>query len=277
MAQIGQINKLIIIRILDDGACLDGGESGEIFLPLTDVPQSCRAGDELEVFVYADREDHLRATVKSPRVTVGQFAFLRVVASKMAGVYLDWGLDRDLFVPRSEQQESMKEGRSYVVFVFFDEKTKRITASSKLEKFIGLEPPDFKEGEEVDLLIYAQTDLGYKAVVNSTHGGMIYSNEVFQTLLAGQQMKGYIKKIREDGKIDLSLQRPGYGKVDDISQDILDQIKELGGRIGVTDKSPPEEIYALFGVSKKTFKKAIGSLYKQRLIVLDASGVKLAD
>ena len=276
MAQIGRINKLTVKSARDYGVHLDGGELGDILLPIRYVPEHCQVGDEVEVFIYVDREDHLRATTQRPEVTVGQFAALPVVSNSASGAYLDWGLELDLFVPRSEQQHKMEEGKSYVVFVFLDEKTNRITASAKLDKFLGLQPPDYKEGEEVDLIIYERTDLGYKAVVNLYHEGMVYENEVFQTLYLGQQLKGYIKKIREDLKIDLSLQRPGYQAVDDLSQSILEIIKEHGGRIAVTDKSQPEEIYSLFGVSKKTFKKVIGALYKKRLITIDPSGIELA-
>ena len=275
MAQIGRINKLTIKRIRDYGAHLDGGESGDIILPKRDVPAQCQPGDEVEVFVYIDREKSLRATTKKPLVTVGQFGALQVVANSPAGAYLDWGLHRDLLVPQREQQSRMEEGRSYVVYVYFDEQGNRITGSTKLDKFLDLQPPAYVEGEEVDLVICAQTDLGYKAIVNNGHWGMIYKNEVFQELYVGQRLRGYIKKIREDFKIDLSLQQSGYQKVDDISQGILETIKDHGGVIGVTDKSPPEDIYSLFGVSKKVFKKAIGALYKKRLISIDTNGIKL--
>jgi len=276
MAQIGKINKLRIKRIRDYGAHLDGGESGDILLPIRYLPEKSQPGDEVEVFVYADREDHLRATTQKPQAMVGQFARLRVVASTSSGAFLDWGLEKELFVPKGEQQDKMKEGKSYVVFVFLDEKTNRIAASAKLDKFLSQLSPDYEEGEEVDLIIYEQTDLGYRAVINHSHGGMVYKNEVFQKLLVGQQVKGYIKKIREDLKIDLSLQKPGYQGVDDVAQAIFKTIKDHGGRIAVTDKSRPEDIYSLFGVSKKTFKKAIGALYKKRLITIDTNGVKLA-
>ena len=276
MAQIGRINTLTVKGRRDYGVHLDGGDSGDILLPTRYVPENCQPGDEVEVFVYVDREDHLRATTQRPEVTVGQFAILPVVSNSTSGAYLDWGLDLDLFVPKSEQQNRMVEGKSYVVYVFLDEKTNRITASSKIDKFLGLQPPAYKEGEEVDLIIYERTELGYKAVVNLYHEGMVYENEVFQKLYLGQQLKGYIKKIREDLKIDLCLQQPGYQGVDDISQSILETIKAHGGKITVTDKSQPEEIYSLFGISKKTFKKAIGALYKKRLIIISPSGIELA-
>lgn len=276
MVEIGRINKLTIKRKLDYGAHLDGGESGDILLPKKYVPEKCQSGNEVEVFVYVDREERLRATTQKPYVTVGQFAKLRVVANSSSGAYLDWGLQKDLLVPKREQHAKMEEGKSYVVFVFLDKKTNHITASSKLDKFLDLQSPNYDEGEEVDLFICYKTDLGYKAVVNNSHWGMVYKNEVFQKLHIGQQLKGYIKIIREDLKIDISLQQSGYQKVDNISQSILKTIKDLGGSIAVTDKSPPEDIYSLFGISKKTFKKAIGALYKKRLITIDTNGIKLA-
>ncbi|KPJ97510.1 MAG: GntR family transcriptional regulator [Desulfobacterales bacterium SG8_35] len=276
MAQIGKINKLRVTRLRDYGAHLDGGASGDILLPKRHVPKNCRPGDEIEVFVYAEGPNRLRATTRKPYATVGQFAPLRVAANTPSGSFLEWGLQKDLLVPKKEQHTGMEEGRSYVVFVFLDEKTNRITASAKLDKFFSQQPPDYAEGEEVDLLIYDKTDMGYKAVVNNAHGGMIYKNEVFQALHIGRQVKGYIKKIRADGKIDLSLQPSGYKKVDAVSRSILKTIKEHGGSIAVTDNSPPEDIYSLFGVSKKTFKKAIGALYKKRLISLNTDGIKLA-
>lgn len=276
MAQLGKLNTLKIKNKLDDGVSLDGGVSGDILLPKKYVPRDCKPGDEVEVFVYADKEERLLATTRKPSATVGQFARLRVVANSSSGAYLDWGLQKDLLVPKREQQAVMEVGKSYIVYVFLDVKTNRIAASSKLDKFLSRHPPGYSEGEEVDILIYDTTDLGYKVFVNNAHEGMVYKNEVFRKLFIGQQLKGYIKKIREDLKIDVSLQKSGYRAVDDVSQAILDTIKEYGGRIAVTDKSPPEDIYSLFGVSKKSFKKAIGALYKQRLITLDAKGIRLA-
>ena len=217
----------------------------------------------------------MRATTLKPYATVGQFASLRVAANSASGSFLDWGLQKDLLVPKKEQHARMEEGKSYVVFVFLDEKTGRITASAKLDKFLNLQPLHYTEGEEVDLLIYDRTDMGYKAVVNNAHGGMVYKNEVFQTLQIGQELKGYIKKIRADNKIDLSLQQPGYQKIDAVARGILKILKDHDGRLAVTDNSEPDDIYALFGISKKTFKKAIGALYKKRLISIDANGIKL--
>lgn len=276
MAEIGRINTLTVKRIRDDGLILDGGASGDILLPKRYVPKKCRPGDELAVFVYTDREKRLLATTETPHATVGQFARLRVLSSTSDGTYLDWGVQKDLLVPRGEQQVRMAEGKSYIVFVFLDKKSNRIAASSKLDKFLGLRPPDYAVGTEVDLLICDRTDLGYKVIVDDAHWGMIYKNEVFQDLQAGQRMKGYINRIREDLKIDIRLQQPGYQGIDTISRNILEKIRDSGGTMAVTDKSPPGTIYAHFGVSKKIFKKAIGTLYKKRLITIDTRGIRLS-
>lgn len=277
MVQIGKMNRLSIKAKDSDGLYLDGGESGDIFLRAKHAAQKHQTDDEIDVFVYIDKEQRLLATKQKPYAIVDEFAKLRVVATSAAGAFMGWGLKDDLFVPKSEQQNTMKEGESYVVFVFLSEKTNRITASSKLDKFLNKLPPEYVEGEEVDLLVYAWTNLGYSAVVNSSHVGMIYENEIFQNLAIGQRLKGYIKKLRDDFKIDLRLQQTGYQRVDDISQTIFDTIKGCGGMVAVTDKSPPQDIYALFGVSKKVFKKAIGALYKKKLIIIDDSGIKLLD
>jgi predicted RNA-binding protein (virulence factor B family) len=275
MAAIGRINKLKVTRKRDYGVHLDGGDSGDILLLKKYAPENCEPGDEIEVFVYGDGPQRLRATTQKPYATVGQFAKLRVTANTSSGSFLDWGLQKDLLVPKKEQHARMEEGKSYVVFVFLDKNTNRITASAKLDKFLNLLPPHYAVGEEVDLIIYSRTDMGYKAVVNNTHGGMLYKNDVFRKLHIGQELKGYIKKIRADNKIDLSLQQPGYQKIDAVSRSILKTLKDHDGRIAVTDNSKPDDVYALFGVSKKTFKKAIGALYKKRLISIDANGIKL--
>ncbi len=276
MAQIGSINKLTVSRVRDYGIHLDGGESGDILMLKKHAPAKCVPGDEVVVFVYGDGPGRIRATTRIPYATVGRFARLRVKSNSASGSFLDWGLEKDLLVPKKEQHSPMEAGRSYVVFVFLDEKNNRIAASAKLDKFLSQQPPGYKEGEEVDLIIYGLTDMGYKAIVNNSHGGMLYKNEVFQKLQVGQELKGYIKRIRPDNKIDLSLQQPGYQKVDAVARSILKALKDHGGRIAVTDSSPPAEIYSLFGISKKTFKMAIGALYRKRLISMDADGIRLA-
>jgi predicted RNA-binding protein (virulence factor B family) len=271
------MNRLLVKGTQAYGIHLDGGVAGDILLRDKVAVEKYQAGDEIDAFVYVDREQRLVATTRKPSAMVGDFALLRVVTNSAAGAFMDWGLENDLFVPKSEQQDNMREGKSYVVFIFLSEKHNRITASSKLDKFLDLQPPVYAEEEEVDLLVYARTDLGYSAVVNSCHSGMIYENEVFQKLVIGQRLQGYVKKIRQDHKIDLRLQQTGYQQVDTLSQTILDTLKDRGGMVAVSDKSPPEEIYALFGVSKKVFKKAIGALYKKRRIVIAPDGIRLVD
>jgi len=275
MTQIGRINKLTVTRVRNYGAHLDGGETGDILLPKKYVPENCQQGDIIEVFVFAEGGKRLRATTKKPFATVGQFAKLRVKANSSSGSFMDWGLQKDLLVPKREQQARMEQGKSYIVYVFLDEKSHRITASAKLDKFLDQQPPDYPEGAAVDLLICSKTDLGYKAIVNNAHWGMIYKNEIFTDLHVGQQLQGYIKKIRDDRKIDLRLQQSGYEKVDEISRSVLKIIEKHGGSLAVTDNTPPEEIYSRFGISKKTFKKAIGALYKKRRITLDNNGIKV--
>lgn len=277
MVQIGKINRLSIKEIEAGVPQLDGGEVGDILLKDRHPGRKYRLGEEIDVFVYLDREQRLLATTQKPYAIVGDFAKLTVVATTQAGAFLGWGLDDHLFVPKSEQQDNMRQGKAYVVYVFLSEKSNRITASSKLNKYLSKQPPGYAEGEEVELLIYNKTELGYGAIVNSSHAGMIYENEVFQKLVIGQRQKGYIKKVRDDFKIDLRLQRTGYRAVDDVSQNILNTLKDCGGKVAVTDKSPPEDIYDLFGVSKKVFKKAIGALYRQKLVMLDTDGIKVCD
>jgi predicted RNA-binding protein (virulence factor B family) len=277
MIQIGKINRLSIKEIESETIQLDGGESGNILLTDRNPSPNYKAGDELDVFVYVDRQQRLLATTQKPQAIVGEVARLKVVDATEAGAFLQWGLEDDLFVPKSEQQEDMKEGKSYVVFVFLSEKSNRITGSSKIEKYLNKETPQYEEGEEVDIVIYARSELGYSAVIDNLYTGVIYENEVFQKIEIGRQQKGYIKKIREDFKIDLRLQQAGYAGVDNVCRTILKKIDKCGGMVPVTDKSRPEDIYNLFGVSKKVFKKAIGALYKKQLIILGTDGIKLSE
>ncbi|MCW3807701.1 CvfB family protein [Plebeiibacterium marinum] len=275
MAQIGKYNNLKVVKDLEFGLYLDGGELGEILLPRRYVPINCTVDDELEVFIYLDSEDRLIATTEMPEAIVGEFAYLKAVEVGKVGAFMDWGLPKDLLVPFREQKVDIEKGRSYVVYVYLDDESRRIAASSKVEKYLDNLPPEYEEGQEVDLLIYNQSELGYKAIINNTHSGMIYANEVFKKLRRGDRVKGYIKKVREDDKIDLMLEKAGYGKVDDIASSVLDKLKKNNGFLPVTDKSPAEEITGQFGISKKNFKKAIGSLYKQRIISIDPDGIRL--
>jgi len=272
---IGKLNKLRVVKELDFGIYLDGQEQGEILMPRRYVPENCKPEDIIDAFIYFDSEDRILATTEKPYVTVGEFALLEVVSVNAVGAFLNWGLPKDLLVPFSEQKQKMEEGKSYIVYVYVDPESMRIVASAKLDKFLDNLPPEYQSKQEVDLLICSQTEMGYKAIINNQHWGMLYKNEVFQPLVKGQKVKGFVNKIREDEKIDLSLQKAGYEKVDAISQAIIDKLKEQGGFMAITDKSPAEEVYHLFGISKKTYKKAIGALYKLKLIALENNGIRL--
>ena len=275
MTEIGKFNKLQIIREVDFGVYLDGEDYGEILMPKKYLPENYKVDDFVDVFVYLDSEDRIVATTEKPYAMVGEFAFLKVVAVNEFGAFLDWGLIKDLLVPFNQQKQKMEEGEFYLVYIYLDEKSERIAASSKLDKFLDKEPVDYEEGQEVNLIIDKQTNIGYKAIINNTHWGVIFKNEIFQPLTKGQKIKGYIKKIREDKKIDLSLYKKGYEKVDDSLNTILDILKENNGFIPISDKSSPETIYNMFGISKKTYKKIIGALYKKKLISIEENGIKL--
>ena len=275
MVEIGKINNLQVVKILDHGIYLDGEDLGEILMPSRYVPDDCVIGDSLEVFIYLDSADLLLATTETPYVMVGECAYLKVVDINQAGAFLDWGLPKDLLVPYGEQTSPLKIGQSYTVLVYLDENTNRIAATQKLDSRLSEEAQYFKSGQAVDLLIFGKTDLGYKAVINNTHIGLIYKNEVFQPLTHGEKLKGFIKTIREDRKIDLCLQLPGKDARDDLNTRILNHLKNNDGESTLTDKSSPEDIYQCFAVSKKNYKKAIGMLYKKRLIWIEEDKITL--
>ncbi len=276
MLQIGNYNTLRVVKEVDFGIYLDGGEEfGEILMPKRYVHEGTEVDSEIEVFIYNDSEDRLIATTEHPYAEVGEFKFLRVKAVNQTGAFLDWGLMKDLLVPYREQRSKMIEGGTYLVYIYLDAESNRIAASAKVNKYLDNVMPAYDEGEEVSLLIAEKTDLGYKAIIQNTHWGMIYENEVFTPLVIGSYVKGYIKKIREDDKIDVSLQKDGYEQVDAISQGILEKLTEAGGFLAVSDKSPAEMVYQMFGISKKNFKKAIGALYKKKIITIDKEGIRL--
>lgn len=275
MASIGTINELRVMRILDFGAYLDGDNLGDILLPIKDVPEDCKPEDLLDVFIYMDSEDRIIATTQEPKAMVGDIKMLEVVATSKVGAFLNWGLLKDLLVPFSEQGQTMEIGKSYLVYTYLDEKTNRLAASAKLDRFLDQTPKQYAEEQEVDLIITFQSELGYKAVVNREHSGIIYANEIYQTLKPGQKIKGYIKKIRSDGKLDLILQKPGFETIDQFSDQLLKELEKTDGFLAFNDKSDPEEIRTRFAVSKKVFKKAVGSLYKQKKIILENGGIRL--
>ncbi|WP_088654196.1 CvfB family protein [Geofilum rhodophaeum] len=272
--EIGKVNKLKVLREVSIGVYLDGDTIGDVLLPKRYVPEGTKEGDEVEVFIHLDSEDRLIATTERPLAQVGEFAWLKVVSVSKFGAFLDWGLMKDLLVPFREQKEKMEKDRYYAVYVYFDDETGRIVASAKVDRFLDNVSPDYNPGEEVKLFIVGRTELGYKAVINGLHSGLLYYNQVFKSLQLGQQTKGYIARVREDEKIDLLLERPGYEKVDELSQKLLDALQKAGGFLPLTDKSVPADIEQRLGMSKKTFKKAIGALYKQRLIELLPDGIK---
>lgn len=266
MVEIGRYNTLTVVKIVDFGVYLDGGERGEILMPKEYVPADCSPDDEVEVFVYFDSEDRIVATTEVPEILVGEFAFLKVVAVSKIGAFLNWGLRKDLFVPFREQRDPLVEGKSYLVYAYVDKASDRIVASTKIEKYLDQVFPEYQDNQEVEILIARKTDLGYAVIINNMHWGLVYDNEIFQPLKVGQKLKGYIKTVREDEKIDVSLQPAGYGKIEGVAGVIFDKLNDYGGVLDLSDKSAPEEIYRVLGCSKKNFKKAIGTLFKQGLI-----------
>lgn len=275
MTEIGKLNQLEVVKEVDFGIYLDGGELGEILMPKRYVPEGTMPGDFIEAFIYLDSEDRLLATTEKPLAMVDDFALLEVVSVTPVGAFLNWGLPKDLFVPFREQRKPMEVGEKYLVYVYLDEDSKRIAASSKIEQFLDNIPIDYDENEEVDLIIVNETDLGYNAIIDNSHLGVLFKNEVFQTLHPGDRMTGYIKKIRTDGKIDLRLDKVGYEKIGGFADEIIKKLHQKNGFLPLTDKSSPEEIYQTFGISKKNFKAAIGALYKRRMITLEENGIRL--
>lgn len=275
--KLGEYNLLEVLKEVDFGVYLDGSEDGEILLPTRYVPQGCKPGDVLNVFIYLDMDERLIATTLQPYVKVGEFACLEVAWVNQYGAFLDWGLMKDLFVPFREQKMKMLKGNSYVVHVHLDEDSYRIVASAKVEKYLSKDMPEYNAGDEVEVLVWQKTDLGFKVIVDNKFGGMIFKNEIFTDVRTGMKMTAYIKQVRPDGKIDLELQKGGVKKVEDFADTLLEYIRSNGGSTPLNDKTEADVIYSTFGVSKKTFKKAVGDLYKKRLIVLEGEqGIRLA-
>lgn len=269
MIKLGDYNTLRIIRFTDHGAYLDGGEVGEILLPKAYVEREMRPDDEVTAFVCLDQQERLVATLETPLARVGDFAFLRVAWTNEHGAFLDWGLMKDLFVPFREQRMRMERGRSYIVYVRIDEETQRLIATAKVERHLKpATPEDFHRGQEVELLIWRKTPIGYKVIVDNKVDGMIYDNQIFEPINIGDRCSGAVVTVREDGKLDVSLQRIGANRFRDFSETLLDELKAAGGELPFSDRSSAEVISARFGVSKKTFKRALGTLYRQRLIQL---------
>lgn len=276
MIQVGNYNRLIVQRIKDAGAYLDDGKEG-ILLPKRFVPRGTKVDDELTVFIYHDGEDRLIATTQNPTAVVGDIAFLKVVGNSSHGAFLDWGLMKDLFVPKSKQISPMRLGGEYLVHLYIDTQTGRIAASQYIEHLLSNEELTVKEKDEVELIIYRETELGWAVIINNKHLGLLYANEVFQPLQVGDKVQGFIKQIREDGKIDVALGKLGYNKVEDEATKILRLLEEHNGYLPYHDKSEPEVIYNFFGMSKKVFKMTVGKLYKERKIALTKTGMQLME
>jgi len=275
MIYVGRKNRMRVVKTVDFGLYLDGGESGEILLPGREVSEDCKPGDFLHVFIYRDSEDRLIATRETPKAMVGEAAFLKVRQQNDVGTFMDWGLSKDLLVPFNEQAWPMNPGRSYVVYLYLDTQTERIAASTKYNRHLNEDGYGFEPGEKVKLMIASRTELGYKAIINNTHLGLIFKTDVFQPLRFGQQLRGYIKVIRDDGKIDLTLQPASQAVRDELEGQILDYLHRHGGVSKITDKSPPELIYKTFKTSKANFKRALGRLYKKRQVLLEKFQVSL--
>lgn len=276
MVEIGKVNQLRIVKEQEFGLFLDGAELGAILLPRRLQPAQWRIGDVFPFFVCYDASGRLMASAQLPKAAVGEVAVLTVKAITPAGAILDWGIPCELLAPLRDQKDLMRKGHSYPVYVYHDREQKRIVASSDLNNFLDRQPHAFQEGEAVELLLVDQTDLGYKAIINNAHWGVLYQNEVFQPLQVGQRLPGFIKKVRSDQKIDLTCHKPGLAKADELADRLLLLLAEKGGFLPLTDSSPPEAIYQAVGESKKTYKKAVGILYKKRLIALAPDGIRLA-
>lgn len=266
MVKPGDWNELQVVKHTDFGIYLDGGADGEILMPGKYVPNGVQDGDTVRCFVYFDTSDRLIATTESPKVKMGECAYLRCKDVSRVGAFLDWGLTKDLFVPFREQKYEMVKGKSYVVFVYQDELSKRIAASSRIDKFLNKSKPEFEPWQSVTLLVAAASEMGITCVVNGTHTGLLYRNEIFRTVHSGEVLQGYVREVRGDGKIDLCLQLPGYDNLKQEESRIIEVLKQHGGKVEVGDKSSPEDIYELFQMSKKNWKRLIGTLYKARKV-----------
>lgn len=274
MIHLGKFNTLTIARKSEFGLYLAYDEKKEVLLPRRFVPETFEIGDPLSVFVYQDSENRLTATTQKPLAQVGEFASFKVVSNEAAGAFLNWGLSKDLFLPFAEQTRRLRVGDSVIAYVYVDN-SDRLAASMRLDRNLSNSLEGLEENQEVEILVAAKTDLGYKAIISNNTWGMLYFNEVFKDLSVGTKSTAFIKKIRPDGKIDLSLQRIGHQAADDIAPLILKKLKDSKGFLEINDKTSAELIYSMFGVSKKKYKMALGSLYKQRLITVSDDGIRL--
>ena len=274
LIEIGKYNHLEVLKSTEQGLYV-GDDIEEILLPNKYIPEGLEVGDHIDVFIYNDSEDRMIATTLQPKIQVGEFAYLQVKDVTSIGAFLDWGLEKDLLVPFKEQLHKMEPGKFYVVYMYLDEVTDRLVASSHLNKFIEREVIDLEEGQEVDLLIGDKTDLGYQVIINNRYRGLIFQNEIFRKVDSGDCTVGFVKRVREDKKIDISLEKQGYQSIEPNADRIYEVLKANEGFLPLTDKSDPEEIQLKLQMSKKNFKKAIGTLYKKRMIRLEPKGIRL--
>jgi predicted RNA-binding protein (virulence factor B family) len=274
--EIGRFHTLAVLEVGSHRVILDGGSWGPLALPRRECPEALSPGGSLEVFIYLDADGQPAATTRRPLAELGQVAWLKVAEINQLGAFVDWGLDKDLFIPFAEQQQPLRVGRNALVRVYLDNQG-RLAGSTRIDHWIADTSSTLKRGQKVSLIIGDRTELGFKAVINHECWGLLYSTELYRRIRKGQQMDGFVQRIRDDGRIDLSVNQPGFsrGKMDDVSSKILKALGENDGYLPLSDKSPPPEIYARFAVSKKVFKQAIGTLYKQRRIAIEDDGIRL--
>lgn len=275
MIQIGKNYSLEVVKQVSFGVYVNAQELGQVLLPNKFVPKNCQVGDMVDVFLYLDSEDIVIATTQQPYAQVGEFAYLKAIATGPFGAFLDWGLDKDLLLPFGEQHRSIEEGKSYLVYVHPNHVDERIMASSKVDKFLDKTPAEYEAGQEVDLIIGGSTDLGFKAIINNAHWGVLFQNEVFQRLSFGQSIKGYIKQVREDGKVDLVLQKADQKHLDKNAETIINKLHRAGGFLPLNDKTDSTIIYEQLAMSKKAFKRSIGGLFKGGQISIEDDGIRM--
>lgn len=277
MIKVGQTNHLEVVKIADFGVFLDAGDYGTTLLPKRFVPEGVEIGSFIDTFLYFDSDSQLVATTETPVAQVGEWGLMKIEGVNSTGAFADWGIKgKDLLIPFSEQRARFAAGQTVLVYVYSDKASGRIVGTTKFNKLLDKTPANYTRNQQVDLIIAERSELGYKAIVEGQHWGMIFKSDVFGKLFIGKRLKGYIKNIREDGKIDLSLQKIGVGKMDELSQKVMDLLEKKGGFLPLNDKSSPEAIFAAFRTSKGTFKKTIGGLYKQGKIVIEKEGIRLS-
>ncbi|HHP0466004.1 TPA: CvfB family protein [Vibrio harveyi] len=278
MIKIGQINSLEVIKTADFGVFLDGEDYGSVLLPNKYVPEGTELGAHLDVFLYFDSESQLAATIDKPIAQVGEWGLMKIEGINKTGAFVNWGIkEKDLLIPFSEQRARFTAGQNILVYVYTDKASGRIVGTTKFNKWLDKTPANYEVNEQVDLIIAERSQLGYKAIVNGEHWGMIFPSDVFGKLFIGKKLKGYIKQVREDGKIDLALQKVGVAKMDDLSSKVIELLEKKGGFLPLNDKSSPEAIFEAFRTSKGTYKKTIGGLYKAGKIAIEKDGIRLAE